>query len=130
MLVKNILTRGFGNSWTYRTLSKEAMATHGVFARSVYRNLTPAQLYEIGCNRKPGNPGTEASRISSTGAFCAYSGEKTGRTPKDKRIVQDEITEKVRLLSLKKIGSLVGQSQYANHSRKIRRYGRKSQRLS
>merc|ERR1711862_514585 len=88
-----MISRSFGG-WTYRSSSKEAMANHGIFVRSVYRNLTPAQYYEIGCNRKPGNPGTEASRISSTGAFCAYSGEKTGRTPKDKRIVKDEVTEK------------------------------------
>lgn len=31
--------------------------------------------------------------LSSSGALCAYSGSKTGRTPKDKRIVKDHTTE-------------------------------------
>lgn len=28
--------------------------------------------------------------ISSTGALCSYSGKKTGRSPQDKRIVEEE----------------------------------------
>lgn len=32
-------------------------------------------------------------KISSTGALVSYSGERTGRSPKDKRIVKDEMTE-------------------------------------
>lgn len=28
--------------------------------------------------------------ISSAGALCSYSGKKTGRSPKDKRIVEEE----------------------------------------
>jgi len=35
----------------------------------------------------------EDSVISNMGAMCAYSGEKTGRTPKDKRIVEEETTK-------------------------------------
>ena len=41
-----------------------------------------AQVYEPG------------SAISSTGALTAYSGAKTGRSPLDKRIVQEEGSEK------------------------------------
>jgi ATP-dependent phosphoenolpyruvate carboxykinase len=40
------------------------------------------------------------SSITSTGALSASSGEKTGRTPKEKRIVEDEITKDVSLLSI------------------------------
>jgi phosphoenolpyruvate carboxykinase (ATP) len=32
--------------------------------------------------------------ISSAGALCAYSGKKTGRSPKDKRIVEEESSQK------------------------------------
>lgn len=32
--------------------------------------------------------------ISSTGALCSYSGKKTGRSPNDKRIVEEEATSK------------------------------------
>ncbi|CAO3617715.1 unnamed protein product [Cunninghamella echinulata] len=31
--------------------------------------------------------------ISSTGALCSYSGKKTGRSPKDKRIVEEETSK-------------------------------------
>ncbi len=34
------------------------------------------------------------SAITSTGALTAYSGSKTGRSPLDKRIVQEEGSEK------------------------------------
>jgi phosphoenolpyruvate carboxykinase (ATP) len=30
--------------------------------------------------------------LSSVGALVAYSGKRTGRSPKDKRVVKDEIT--------------------------------------
>lgn len=32
--------------------------------------------------------------ISSAGALCSYSGKKTGRSPKDKRIVEEETSAK------------------------------------
>lgn len=43
-----------------------------------------------------------ATTISSTGALSVASGEKTGRTPKDKRIVLDDTTKDVsdNILSL------------------------------
>jgi phosphoenolpyruvate carboxykinase (ATP) len=44
------------------------------------------------------NPGaadynTEPSCLSSTGAMCSYSGTRTGRSPKDKRVVKDDLTK-------------------------------------
>lgn len=42
-------------------------------------------------------PSTRDSLISSTGALVSFSGLKTGRTPGDKRVVLDEVTEKVSL---------------------------------
>jgi phosphoenolpyruvate carboxykinase (ATP) len=49
----------------------------------VYHNLPPARYYEFAIHE----PGTV---ISHTGALCSYSGAKTGRCPKDKRVVYDE----------------------------------------
>ncbi|UJF24843.1 phosphoenolpyruvate carboxykinase (ATP) [Suttonella sp. R2A3] len=46
------------------------------------RNLPPAKLYREGL-RSGGE-----SVISSTGALIAFSGEKTGRSPNDKRVVE------------------------------------------
>lgn len=43
--------------------------------------------------------------ISSNGALCSYSGKKTGRSPKDKRIVEEEETKQdiwVNIASKKK----------------------------
>lgn len=48
---------------------------------TVLYNLTPAELYEHALKE----PGT---KISSNGALISYSGKKTGRSPKDKRIVE------------------------------------------
>lgn len=45
-------------------------------------------LYEDALVYEPG------SGISSTGALTAYSGKKTGRSPSDKRIVQEPSSEK------------------------------------
>lgn len=41
----------------------------------------------------PANPNTNRSLVANNGAIVAYSGEKMGRVPKDKRIVSDEITK-------------------------------------
>jgi len=48
------------------------------------------------------------THITSTGALAAYSGFRTGRSPKDKRIVEDEMTKDVRHPSLMFLDYLVG----------------------
>jgi phosphoenolpyruvate carboxykinase (ATP) len=69
-------------------IQREALDAMGIGTRTVYRNLTPAKYYEIALATLPANPTTMPSCFSSTGAFAAYSGEKTGRVPLDKRIVR------------------------------------------
>ena len=86
------LTKRFFSVGQYRTLSKETLAKHGLACRNVMRNLSPAQLYEVGVGRVPANSLTKQTVISSTGAFCAFSSEKTGRTPDCKRMVEDDLT--------------------------------------
>lgn len=60
---------------------------YGITVRDVRRNLSPAVLY------------TEAIRedakcdIAESGALIAYSGEKTGRSPKDKRVVENSTSK-------------------------------------
>lgn len=51
---------------------------------SIHRNPSVAVLYEEALTHEYGTV------ISSAGALCAYSGKKTGRSPKDKRIVDEE----------------------------------------
>jgi len=57
------------------------LSKHNINVRTVFRNVAPAKLYEEALKRE------EGSAISSTGALVVSSGEKTGRSPKDKRIV-------------------------------------------
>ncbi len=55
----------------------------GISVKNVIRNAAPALLYEHGLRAERG------TAISATGALVALSGEKTGRSPADKRIVDE-----------------------------------------
>lgn len=63
---------------------------HGLNVDEVYHNLPPSALYEHAIRYD------KDVQIAENGALVAYSGKKTGRSPKDKRIVrsfnsQDEV---------------------------------------
>ncbi|BFI10943.1 phosphoenolpyruvate carboxykinase (ATP) [Marchantia polymorpha subsp. ruderalis] len=53
----------------------------------VLYNLSPAELYEQALKSEKG------SYITSTGALATLSGAKTGRSPKDKRVVLEESSQ-------------------------------------
>ncbi|XP_047315454.1 phosphoenolpyruvate carboxykinase (ATP) 1-like [Impatiens glandulifera] len=53
----------------------------------VLYNLSPAELYEQAIKYE------KSSFITSSGALATLSGAKTGRSPKDKRVVRDETSE-------------------------------------
>ena len=53
---------------------------------NIHYQLTPNELVEQALSRKQG-------KINSTGALCINTGEFTGRSPLDKFIVKDKITE-------------------------------------
>ncbi|MCH7599328.1 MAG: phosphoenolpyruvate carboxykinase (ATP), partial [Myxococcales bacterium] len=53
---------------------------YGITSKEILRNLSPAELYEHGT-------AYDGSSLTSSGAMVAISGAKTGRSPKDKRIV-------------------------------------------
>ena len=53
----------------------------------VHHNLPPSVLYEHAIRYE------KESSIAENGALVAYSGEKTGRSPKDKRIVKNSASE-------------------------------------
>jgi phosphoenolpyruvate carboxykinase (ATP) len=61
---------------------------HGITVEDVRRNLSPALLYAEAIREEPD------CAISDSGALIAYSGSKTGRSPKDKRVVKSPATEK------------------------------------
>jgi phosphoenolpyruvate carboxykinase (ATP) len=53
----------------------------------VLYNLSPAELYEQAIKYEKG------SFVTSSGALATLSGAKTGRSPRDKRVVKDDVTE-------------------------------------
>ncbi|MBL0212610.1 MAG: phosphoenolpyruvate carboxykinase (ATP) [Myxococcales bacterium] len=55
----------------------------GISVAEIFRNPSPAFLYEAALRFEKG------STISSTGALIAFSGKKTGRSPTDKRVVDE-----------------------------------------
>ncbi len=65
-----------------------SLKTHGINVPTIIRNAAPAVLYELALRHEKG------TAISATGALVALSGEKTGRSPKDKRVVDEASSNK------------------------------------
>jgi len=59
------------------------MSDLGIEVGEVYHNASAAVLYELALKNE------EGSHITSTGALSVTSGKKTGRSPKDKRTVDE-----------------------------------------
>ena len=68
-------------------MSEFSLEEHGITVMDVRRNLAPSKLYEEAIRHD------HLTRIAESGALVAYSGLKTGRSPKDKRIVRREPSE-------------------------------------
>ena len=62
------------------------LSAHAIHVQRVLRNPSPPRLYEEALRNEQG------SAITATGALVAMSGEKTGRSPSDKRIVFEDST--------------------------------------
>ncbi len=69
-------------------MSEFSLESHGITVKRIFRNAAPAALYEAALQNEKG------TGITATGALVALSGEKTGRSPTDKRIVDEETTSK------------------------------------
>lgn len=63
------------------------LSSYGITVTDVRRNIAPAELYAEAIRED------SKSALADSGALIAYSGEKTGRSPKDKRIVRQPDTE-------------------------------------
>jgi len=69
-------------------MSQFDLREHELTVSEVHRNLPPSALYAHALRYE------RDSSIAENGALVAYSGEKTGRSPKDKRIVKAAASEK------------------------------------
>ncbi|GAB4535221.1 MAG: phosphoenolpyruvate carboxykinase (ATP) [Haliangiales bacterium] len=65
---------------------KYSLEKHQITVKDIVRNAAPPILYESALRYEKG------SAITATGALVAMSGEKTGRSPQDKRIVDEDTT--------------------------------------
>ena len=63
------------------------LESHDLTVADVFRNLPPSSLYEHAIRYE------KDASIAENGALVAYSGAKTGRSPKDKRVVKDPASE-------------------------------------
>src|SRR5580765_1099014 len=61
---------------------------HGLAVTEVHRNLPPSALYEHAIRHE------KDASIAENGALVAYAGVKTGRSPKDKRVVEHPASKK------------------------------------
>jgi phosphoenolpyruvate carboxykinase (ATP) len=59
------------------------LSSNGITVQDIVRNASPSKLYELALSHEKG------TAITNTGAMVAMSGEKTGRSPRDKRIVDE-----------------------------------------
>lgn len=79
---------------SFSSFKSEVYEKVGLSHGNLIRNASVGELYEIALSKiKPSDPKTRMNSLSNTGALCAYSGQKTGRSPTDKRIVKDDLTE-------------------------------------
>jgi phosphoenolpyruvate carboxykinase (ATP) len=63
------------------------LSQYDIRVKRVHRNLAPPSLYERALSYEP------ETKISDRGALIALSGEKTGRSPSDKRIARNPESE-------------------------------------
>ena len=61
--------------------------------KTIHRNLNAARCYEIAMRQASEGGKEEGTCVSSSGALIAFSGEKTGRSPADKRVTKQPGSE-------------------------------------
>src|SRR5262245_37050553 len=74
--------------WWNSSMPSFTLKDHDIHVAQIHRNAAPALLYEHAI-RYDAN-----EKIAASGALVAYSGPKTGRSPKDKRIVKHAQSDK------------------------------------
>ena len=68
-------------------MSKIDLQSYGIKVEDIRRNLSPATLYQEAILTE------KETVLANSGALIAYSGTKTGRSPKDKHVVRHPASE-------------------------------------
>jgi phosphoenolpyruvate carboxykinase (ATP) len=69
-------------------MQSKLLEKYGIVKPKVIRNAAPAKLYELALAED------KATVLTDSGALVVYSGAKTGRSPKERRIVRNPESEK------------------------------------
>ena len=85
-------------------MSAFSLKDHDLHVEEVYRNPAPALLYEHAIRFE-----TE-EKIADRGALVAYSGAKTGRSPRDKRWPRASLPTAASTATAMNTGSIVAVS--------------------
>src|SRR5258707_2621011 len=72
---------------TLAKMSSFNLKQHEIAVEEIHRNLAPSALYEHAIHYE------KDAHIAENGSLVAYSGVKTGRSPKDKRVVKQSPSE-------------------------------------
>jgi len=89
-MLSQVIRRRFGAQIPY-----EGIERWNILHKNIKYNPSVPQLYEEAVKSPlPADFHTRPTTISSTGALVAYSGQRYGRSPADKRIVEDDMTKK------------------------------------
>jgi phosphoenolpyruvate carboxykinase (ATP) len=97
MLLKSIsrIARTFA-SYDARLYKHPSLSNLGITNPRIYRNMSAAELYEHAIDASTNwtnDPKGQPALIAENGALVAYSSDRTGRSPKERRIVMDNFTK-------------------------------------
>ena len=111
-----------GRQFCAKGFTPQDLRKQGIVAKKVLRNIPVPKYYQEDIANVPEGSNILPGCISSTGAFVAYSGAKTGRSPADKRIVEPDTPEEDRKIWWGSVNKKLSRSSYDNVLKKAKDY--------
>jgi len=111
-----------GRQFCAKGFTPQDLRKQGIVAKKVLRNIPVPKYYQEDIANVPEGSNILPGCISSTGAFVAYSGAKTGRSPADKRIVEPDTPEEDRKIWWGSVNKKLSRSSYDNVLKRAKDY--------